>query len=97
MPEDDDMMSGGDEGGGTGGNTLPDTDPNACLIFVNGQFVPCPTPGNPEPEIPTQTLCPSCDQINPNFPATGTRSNYYWDSKSIIEKATKPLTKKKKS
>jgi hypothetical protein len=87
------MSTGGDEQ--TGGSTLPNDDPNACLVFVDGQWVSCPPPEQPEPEVPSQTLCPSCNQINPYVPPSGTRSNYYWDSKKIIEQATKPLNKGK--
>jgi hypothetical protein len=92
MPEDE-MSTGGE--GGEGGNTLPDTDPNECVVFVDGQFVPCPTPEDPQPNIPSQTLCPTCNQINPDVPPSGTRSNYFWDSQSIIKKATAPLDTKK--
>ena len=97
MPEDE-MSTGGDEmstGDQEGGNTLPNGDPNSCVVFVDGQFVPCPTPEEPEPEIPTQTICPKCNAINRYVPPSGTRSNYYWDSKKIIQNALKPLNKKK--
>jgi hypothetical protein len=90
MPEDE-MSTGGDEQGGT----LPGEVDQECLVFVDGQFVPCPTPEDTQPNIPSQTVCPTCDQINPYVPPSGTRSNYYWDSKKIIEQATKPLNKGK--
>ena len=96
MPEDDEMMSGGEEGGG--GGVVDEGNLNDSCEFINGQFV-CTTPGGPSPQDlppPTQTQCPTCDQIS-SAPQTGSRGNYFWDSKKIIDKSIKPLNKKKKS
>jgi hypothetical protein len=96
MPEDDEMMSGGEEGGG-GGGVVDEGNLNDSCQFIDGQFV-CTPPDGPSPEEvppPIQTECPQCNQILPT-PPSGTRGNYFWDSKKIIDNVTKPLNKKKK-